>query len=203
MTGLFRLFPWLRKELKHDPAIRGFFRVELRDRGKLVTTREGFNIWTLTGREFLAELMALEAINPSREVFREDRVAFFGVGTGSQAEISNIESLVEPVPYKTGEFLARAVTPATFPVTGVDAARTAVQFIREYGRNEISLGFDVVVTEAGLYTDGDPDNDWDISSVPTDFATASDRAPVAYKTFEPVTKTTDFTLRAIWEVRIV
>jgi hypothetical protein len=30
-----------------------------------------------------------------------------------------------------------------------------------------------------------------------------DRAPMAYKTFEPVTKTTAFTLRLVWELRIL
>jgi hypothetical protein len=200
-----RFFPsrYLRETLKHNPQVQGRFHLELREGGKLRTTRDGFNIWTLTGREYLAELIPLSSLNPSREVFRNDRVAFIGMGTGAQAEISNIQSLVEPVPYKSGEFLAHLGTPPSFPVTGVDAARTAVQFTREFSQGEISLGFDVVLSEAGLFTDGDPDNNWDTVSVPTDFATASGRAPVAYKTFEPVTKTIQFTLRAVWEVRFV
>lgn len=200
-----RVFPLpvLRDVAPYDPTIRGHFTLECREGGKLRARREGYNIWTLTGREYLAELIALSAVNPSRTTFREDRVAYIGMGTGAQPQVSNVLSLVEPVPYKSGEFLAPLATPATFPVTGVSAARTAVQFVREFSRGEISLGFNVVLTEAGLYTDGDPDNDNDIGSVPTDFATASSRAPLAYKTVEPVTKTVDSTLRAIWEVRFI
>jgi hypothetical protein len=206
MIGLLRKFfapGYLRETLKHSPQVKGHVQLEMRERGKLVGHREGFNIWTLTGREYLTELIALQSVNPAREVFRNDRVAYLGVGTGAQPEVSNITSLVEPVPYRAGEFLAGLAAPATFPVTGTDAARTSVQFLREFSRGEISLGFDVVLSEAGLYTDGDPDNDWDITSTPTDYATASGRAPVAYKTFEPITKTTQFTLRVIWEVRFI
>lgn len=203
--GLRRFFPgkYFQRALKHNPEIQGHLTVETRERGKLVQRQEGFNIWTLTGREFLAELMAIESRNPTRETFREDRVAYIGMGTGAQPEVSNILSLVEPVPYSSGEFLAPLAAPATFPVTGVDAARTAVRFVRDFTRGEISLGFDVVLTEAGLFTDGDPDNNNDIVSTPTDFTSASDRAPVAYKAFEPITKTLDFTLRVVWEVRIL
>jgi hypothetical protein len=206
MIGLLRRFyslPFLRETLKHDPQIRGHVTLETREGGKLRGRREGYNIWTLTGREYLAEVISIQSLNPTREVYREDRVGFLGIGTGAQAEVPNIQSLVEPVPYKSGEFLAHLAAPASFPVTGVDAVRTAAQYIREFGQGEISLGFDVVLSEAGLYTDGDPDNNNDIVSVPTDFATSSSRAPVAYKTFEPITKTINFTLRVTWEVRFI
>jgi hypothetical protein len=194
---------FLRETLKHNPQVKGHLSLEMRDGGKLVGRREGFNIWTLTGREYLTELIALQSVNPTRETYRGDRVAYIGMGTGAQPEVSNITSLVEPVPVKTGEFLAGLATPVSFPVTGTDAARTAVQFVREFSQGEISLGFDVVLSEAGLFTDGDPDNNWDITSTPTDFATSSGRAPVAYKTYEPITKTTQFTLRTVWEVRFI
>jgi hypothetical protein len=59
----------------------------------------------------------------------------------------------------------------------------------------------VILTEAGLFTDGDPDNNNAVPA-PTDFATTATRAPVAYKTFEPVTKPEGFTLEAVWEIRI-
>jgi len=188
--------------LKHDPAIRGHFQLEVRERGKLVTVREGYNIWTLTGREFLAELQALEDTSP-RTTFRDDRIAYIGMGSGAQAEVSNITSLVDPVPYKTGEFLAALSAPATFPTSGSSTTNTTVRYIREFSTGEISLGYNVVLTEAGLFTDGDPDNDWDTASTPTDFSTAAGRAPMAYKTYEPVTKTTQYLIRVVWDVRIV
>lgn len=207
MLGLLRLFHRLlpAREFaavtKDVPTIRGHLRVEVRERGKLREVSEGDNIWTLTGREYLAELMALQAWSP-RTLFRNDRIGFIGVGSGVQTEVSEITSLVAPIAYKTGEFLAALEAPATFPTSGTSTTRTAVRFIREFSHGEISLGYNVVLTEAGLFTDGDPDNDWDTAATPTDYATTASRAPMAYKTYEPVTKTIESTVRYIWDVRI-
>lgn len=188
--------------VKHGAEIKGHLHYELREGGKLRQEFDGFNIWTLTGREFLAEKIALQAWSP-RTLFRDDVVAYIGVGSGAQAEVSEITSLVDPVPYKTGEYLAAIDAPAEFPTSGTSTTNTSVRFVREFAQGEISLGYNVVLTEAGLYTDGDPDNDWDTDSTPTDFSTAASRAPVAYKTYEPVTKTTQFTLKVVWDVRFV
>lgn len=193
---------WLRDALKHEPQIRGHFRAETRAGGKLRQRTEGWNIWTLTGREYLAEVIALQAWSP-RTLFRDDRVAYIGVGSGAQEEVSTITSLVDPVVYRAGEYLAAIDAPATFPTSGTSTSNTSVRLVREFSASEISLGYDVVLTEAGLFTDGDPDNDWDTDSTPTDFSTAASRAPVAYKTFEPITKTTEFTLRILWDIRFV
>jgi hypothetical protein len=204
MNPLFRLFSpsvW-RSVIHHDPMVEGRVRIETREGGKRRQVSEGKNIWTLTGREYLAEMIALSARSP-RTTFRDDRVAYIGVGTGSQAEVANIESLVDPVPFVTSEFLAPTQTPALFPASGTGTPITSVQFIREYATTEISIGgAAVVLTEAGLFTDGDPDNNWAIGA-PVTFTPASTRAPVAYKTFEPITKTTSFTMRVIWEIRFV
>lgn len=206
MNGILRYFPTglLRRVFptKEAPQIEGRFGLEVRDRGKLVTTRQGSNIWTLTGREYLAELIGLDSLSP-RQTFRADRVAYIGLGSGSQPEVANIPSLVAPVVYRTGDFLAALTTPAVFPTSGSSTTTTAIRFIREFSTGEVSLGYNVVLTEAGLYTDGDPDDNWAVGSVPTDFATASGRAPVAYKTFEPVTKTTQYSLRVVWDVRFI
>lgn len=208
ISGLLRIFSRfvrlrvLRDLVKHGAEIRGHLHYELRDGGRLRQEFDGFNIWTLTGREYLAELIALRAWSP-RTLFRDDRVAYIGVGSGSQSEVSEISSLVDPVAYRTGQYLAALDAPAEFPTSGTSTSNTSVRFVREFSQGEISLGYNVVLTEAGLFTDGDPDNDWDTDSTPTDFATAASRAPVAYKTFEPVTKTTQFTLKVIWDVRFI
>jgi len=202
-----RLAPlrWWQHALKHNPEIRGHLRLEMRERGKLVGVREGDNIWTLTGREFIAELIAIKATNPSRTTFRDDRVGYIGLGSGSQSEVSNIESLVDPVPYKTNLFLAALNAPATFPTSGSTTTNTVARFMREFSTSEISLGYNVVLTEAGLFTDGNPDDDWNIDpdDFPVSWNDAAGRAPMAYKTFEPITKTTQFNLRAVWDVRVV
>jgi len=205
MIPIHKLLRWFSPDVVEDhksaAAIQGFFQAETRERGKIVSRTEGNNIWTLTGREYLAELIALRASSP-RATFRDDRVAYIGLGSGSQAEVANISSLVDPIPYSPGEFLAPTATPATFPASATTSTKTAVRFIREYGLSEISLGYDVVLTEAGLFTDGNPDDDWALTAL-TGLDSSGDRAPVAYKTYEPITKTTQFTLRVIWEVRFI
>lgn len=193
----------LRNQLaKTKPQIRGFFTIEsFRDDGKLVQRSEGENILTLTGREFYSELAVLSAWSP-RTTFRDDRLAYFGLGIGAQPEIPNITGLVTPVPYVSGEFLAAVQAPATFPA-GI-TSRTSVRLVREYGRSEISLlGSTVVLTEAGIFSDGDPASNWAVGSRPTDMTNAQTDAPFFYKTFEPLVKTPDTTIRLTWELRVV
>ena len=125
----------------------------------------------------------------------------FFVGLRREEEVANITGLVQPVPYVTGEFLAAVQVPAVFPASST--TRTSVRLIREYGRSEVSLGSSVVLTEAGMFSDGDPASNWAVGSKPTDYATSSGDAPFFYKTFEPVTNTPDLTLRLTWEVRFV
>jgi len=205
ILGLFRgRVQWKRLQdyLRHGAEVHGHLLVETREGGRLRQRAKGHNIWTLTGREFLAESSGLASWTP-RTRFRDDVVAYIGVGSGAQAEVSEISSLVDPVVYKSGEFLAATDAPAEFPSSGTLTTNTSIRFVREFSEGEISLGYNVVLTEAGLFTDGDPNNDWDVESTPTDFSTAASRAPVAYKVFEPATKTTQFTARFVWDVRFV
>ena len=194
----------LRNQLaKNKPQIRGFFTIEsFREDGKLVQRSEGENILTLTGREFYSELAVLSAWSP-RATFRDDRLAYFGLGIGAQPEIPNITSLVTPVAYTGTEFLAPVQAPATFPA-GVVNSRTSVRLIREYSRAEINpLGATIVLTEAGIFSDGDPASNWAVGSRPTSLGSAATDAPFFYKTFEPLVKTPDTTIRLTWELRVV
>lgn len=188
---------------KHKPQIRGFFTLEsFRDDGKLVQRSQGENILTLTGREFYSELAVLQAFSGPNMFFRNDRLAYFGLGIGAQPEIPNITSLVSAVPYTVGEFLAPVQAPATFPA-GI-SSRTSVRLVREYGRSEISLGATtVVLTEAGIFSNGDPADNWNTAARPTSMANAANDAPFFYKTFEPLAKTPDTTIRLTWELRVV
>jgi hypothetical protein len=197
-----------REQLRLDHAqkaavtISGHLTLRVKDpRGRVVQERKGVNIWTLTGREFLTELMALSLLNPTRTGVRDDRVLYIGLGSGTTPEVPEVSALVDPVEYRVGEFLAQCQVPATFPADTDGSPRTAVQFIREFAGNEVSLGASVVITEAGLYTDGDPNSN-NAVPCPTDYASTALRAPVAYKTFEPVTKIQGFALEVVWEVRI-
>lgn len=196
--------------IKTCPTIQGHVTVQLFDLdGKLKKETEGFNIWTLTGREYLTELISLQAfslVEADRIVYRKDRVAYMGLGIGSQVEVSNISSLVDPISYDTGvsgtgTFLSLVDIPVTFPSTN----STAVQFIKTFGPTDFSVnpGSSVVLTEAGLFTDGDPGNNFAIGQDFTAWQNSASFAPVAYKTFEPVTKTQDFTMKIVWEVRFL
>lgn len=187
---------------KSAVTISGALTLRVKDpRGRVVQERKGLNIWTLTGREFLAELMALSLLNPARTGVRDDRVLYIGLGSGTTPEVPEISALVDPVEFRVGEFLAQCQVPAVFPADTDGSPRTSVQFVREFAGNEVSLGASVVITEAGLYTDGDPQNN-NAVPCPTDYASAALRAPVAYKTFEPVTKIQGYALEVVWEVRI-
>ncbi|NBS67286.1 hypothetical protein EBT31_00030 [bacterium] len=179
-----------------DAEIQGLFRVELRERGKLVGVRDGKNVCTLTGREYITRRIGLASTSP-RTYFRNDCISYLGVGVGSQPEVSNISALVDPVAYASGLFLAQLDVP-TFPA---GSGNTGIQFARTFGYGEISLGMSVNVTEAGLFTDGDPEEDWSIESVDRSMAAAG-RAPAFYKAFDPLVKNTDRTMQITWEVRV-
>ena len=187
--------------IKSCPAIQGHVTIQMLDqRGKLKYMSEGYNIWTLTGREYLSELVALQQFTTPRTTFRDDRIAYIGMGLGAQPEVAEVESLVESISYDGTNFLAPLVFPATFPSSSSSTTKTAVQFIRTFQANELNNA--KPITEAGLFTDGDPDQDFALGA-PTSLAAAKHRAPVAYKTFEPISKTSDFTMKIIWEVRFV
>lgn len=179
--------------------VEGWVTAILRERGKLVSRRSGKNIWTNTGREFLAMLMSIET---GSTAFRSDRIAYIGAGTGAAIEEPGILNLVTPIAYAPGQFLAPVDVPATFPLT---PSRTTVRFHRIFAENELttSPGTQVDVTELGLFTNGSP------TSVPiyspgtrdTGIANAGTQAPCAYKTFDPIGKTDSLELEISWEVR--
>lgn len=182
--------------------VQGWVRALCRERGKIVqgSVREGHNIWTNSGREFLALLMSIET-GPTTS-YRNDRMAYIGVGTGATTEDVGVVRLVTPIEYATGQFLAPLNIPPTFPLT---PSRTTVRYSRTFAENEITLtpGVQVNITEMGLFTNGSP------SAIPafnpgtrqTGIATAGAQAPNAYKTFEPIGKTDSLEFEVNWEIR--
>lgn len=182
--------------------VKGWVKALVRERGKLVRAVEGHNVWTNTGREYLSNLISLQST--SGTPFRDDRVAFIGVGTGFQAEAPSLVSLQTPIAYAPGLFLAPLAAPPTFPLA---PSRTAVRFSRVFLENEITvpgLGARKEITEMGLFTNGSP------TGVPANapgsrdltIASASSQSPVAYKSFEDALVKTDATQFEIyWEIR--
>ena len=189
------------KELVH---IEGFFSVVAREGGKLVpgTLREGKNVWTLTGREYLARLMSYASYGPN-VASRNDRIRYIGIGTGSTPEVSSVARLVTPAAYNAsggGQFLAELAIP-TYPFQTTGSFGTAVRYTREFSETELSTSGTVVVTEAGLFTDGSPSDLFAPGTRDLTLAQSGNQAPAAYKTFEPLKKTQNFVLQVAWEVR--
>jgi len=208
--------PSAAETIKSEPSIKGHMTIQLLDhRGKVVQQSEGYNIWTLTGREYLSELIALQsfsAIEANRGLYRNDRVAYIAMGTGVQPEVAGVSQLVYPVGYdsgvQSGTYLA-ILNPAEFPATSTSTTRTSVRFSRTFTSGEYSVittqnpTGTITLTESGLFTDGDPTNNFAVGTLSTAFADSEGFSPVAYKTFEPITKTPDFTMNIVWEVRFV
>lgn len=180
--------------------VKGWVRVLLRERGKIVpgSIRESKNIWTNSGREFLAMLMSLQSPGVK---FREDSVAYIGVGIGSQIEDANVTRLLTPTEFVAGTFLAALDVPPTFPLT---PTRTTVRYKRTFTESEITLSpGGVNVSEIGLFTNGSPGASppYNPGTRDVTFANAALQAPIAYKTFEPVRKTDVLQLEIDWEIR--
>ncbi len=191
---------------KEPVFVTGRFSAVCRERGKLVpgTRRIGFNIWTLTGREYLARLMSYASYGPDVAA-RDDRVRYIGFGIGTTPEVPSVSALVSPIAYETasgGVFLAELAIP-TYPFQTASGFGTSVLYSREFSETELSTSTTVTLTEAGLFTDGSPTSS-PIAFTPgtrnVTLAQASSQAPVAYKTFEPLKKTQNFVLQVSWEV---
>lgn len=189
--------------------VEGFFSAVCRERGKLVygTRREGKNIWTLTGREYLAQLMsysfygssAHDGGSPNPDLpARDDRIRYFGFGTGTQPEVSSVSALVNPIAFDGGgNFLAQVSLP-TYPLA---PSRTTVQYSRTYTELELSFSGTVNLTEAGMFTDGSPGASYAPRTRDVTVGNAGAQAPDAYKSFEPLKKTQNFVLDVSWQIR--
>jgi hypothetical protein len=194
-------------DTKERVYIEGFFSMYARENGKIVpgSKREGKNIWTLTGREFLARLMSYAAYTPD-EAARNDRIRYIGFGVGTTPEVSSVSKLVSPISYTTsggGLFLAELAIP-TYPFQTSGSFGTAVRYTREFSETELSTAGSVLLTEAGLFTDGSPTSSPDPFEPGTrdlTLAQAQFQAPMGYKTFEAFRKTQNMIISCFYEVR--
>jgi len=180
--------------------VKGWVNICLRERGKIVpgSRRDGHNIWTNTGREYLALLMSLA---DSSNTFRKDAMGYIGVGIGATLEDVNVLSLNNPVAFAPSVFLAALDIPPTFPLT---PTRTTVRYKRTFTEDEITLAPGTVnISEMGLFTNGSPTNipAYAFGTRDVTYASRLAQSPVAYKTFEPVPKTNALQLEITWEIR--
>lgn len=179
----------------------------MRERGKLIpgSVRDGHNIFTTTGRNLLSKLMAWQTIAATDVAYTNRRPRWIGVGTGNQLEVSNVVSLANAVVADSlGNYIMPIVSPQTFPTS------TSTLFTKEFATNEITLtGTPVAVTEFGLFADvnsastegGSEDVEVGGGVATTLNPQVATNPPIAYKSIEALTKTTDFTLEVRWEFR--
>ena len=129
------------------------------------------------------------------------------MGEGTQIEATTVSTLVAPVLSTPTDYLV-AIQSVEFPTSN------SVRFIKEFLLNEITVtATPVQITEAGLFADVSPavagygnDGSEDVAHDPGNVDTTlnpslSINAPIAYKAFEPLTKTIDFTLEVRWDFR--
>ena len=181
--------------------VKGWVTCLLRERGKIVpgSRRSGHNVWTNTGREYLSMLMSYA---PNGTPFRNDRIAYMGVGTGFQTEDSSVAGLISPAAYYGTSFLA----PIDNSVTGfpLRPTRTTVRYVRIFTESDITPGNSapVLVSEFGLFTNGH-NNSFTVDARDTTLGNAALQAPVAYKAMtEPIEKTSGIELELDWEIRL-
>lgn len=186
-----------------DPAeqnlmeVHGWVNIVARERGKLVRNkcRSGHNVWTATGREFLALGMSYSAVGVK---YRSDGIYYIGVGVGSQPAEPGVTALVSPVSFDGSSFLAPVDVPPTFPLY---PTRTSVRYHITFDETHLlynpDSGSPVAqnnISELGLFNYGSP-------ARTVDLASAATQAPVAYKSFDPIGKTNALKFEIAWEVR--
>ena len=198
--------------------VKSNLRLVMRERGKIVAKREGHNIFLNTGREWLAQLIAYGSFFPLTTI-RDDRVRYMGVGVGGNRQLQlatmspavvtaypgtniqtdtnpNVTQLERPVRISGGSlpypgavgdaWLGQVGAPPVF--SGVPP--TNVTFVRLFTSTEISYApfLSVPLSEIGLFTSA-------ASPLNVPFGT-----PIAYDTFDSLSKTTAFALEVDWTI---
>jgi hypothetical protein len=181
----------------------------MRERGKIVpgSHREGHNVFTTNGKNWLAKLIAWQTISGTDIAYTNRRVRWMGVGIGSQLESATVTKLAQPTLATSTDYI-RPIQTVEYPNS------TTARFIKEFGTSEITIaGVPVVVSEAALLADVSPANNGafdDVSYDPIGLPSATMLNPtsgnnsvIAYKAFDGLSKTVDFTLEVRWDFRFV
>jgi hypothetical protein len=174
-------------------------RIVVRERGKIKKVVEGHNVWTNSGREYSAQRKVLKIDGTP---YRADHIDYIGIGNGAYEESVTVNRLHSPLAWDAaaGNFLRLLDRSRTsFPL---EPSRTAVRLIRSFSETEISYeGASVEITEAGLFTDGNPAALWTPGTRITSLDEGENQEPVAYHSFEPIVKSPNVELEIIWELR--
>lgn len=203
--------------------VRNNLRLTVRERGKIVTRRDGHNIWLNLGREYLASLIAYASFTPSPTPERDDRIEYMGVGIGGTSQLALSTANSPPLstaypgtnaqtdqdPTVTG--LERPVrisgSSTAYPGSGGDVwlgqveapathiTATEVTFNHLFNTTDISYSpfLTVPLSEIMLFTAA---ADPSVAPLPL-----SGNNGVAYDTFDTISKTNAFDLEVAWTVR--
>lgn len=200
--------------------------ITVRERGKIVTRREGHNIWLNTGRQFLAELLSYNSYGPDVTQI-DDRPQFIGFGIGGARQnavsVANTAPCITNYPgtnqnldidprYTSLERPARisfstgpVLPTGTYPNLTYDAgdvwlkqltvASHPTPFSIQWGCSFVTTDFSngpflvVPLSEIGLF----------LSSASTN---VYNNSPVAYDTFDTISKTANYSFDVSWTVRV-
>jgi hypothetical protein len=192
------------------------FFATLRDRrGRVIDRREKHNVFTDVGRDWLAHLVAWEALGDPDTPKTNARVRWAALGTGlTQLEEASVIQLEVPTRVDdSGNYLV-AIQSSTYIAPASPGDRPTMRFKKEFSGLEITTETNPVVSisEAGLFVDvykadAPPVGIGGADDVPSaglntildpTFATNS---PVAYARFDPLTKTQDFIFEIVWDFR--
>ena len=162
---------------------------------EIISTQEGHNVWTNTGREYSC---LVKSLDNTMNRFRSDTIGYIGVGKGTQVESPSVTRLVDPLEYDAGRFLKpldHSLT--TFPDNG---SRLSIRYSAIFGPNTFRTQNGVIyISECGLFTNGHA-----ISFEPgrrdLGIVNADQQSPVAYHTFEPIPKTSNIEIEIMWEL---
>jgi hypothetical protein len=198
--------------------IKSNLKLTVYERGKIVTIREGHNIWLDVGREFVLQLMSFQSFNPDVPI-RSDRIKYMAVGIGGTGQKQLAQANVAPLspPYvgtnvqddetPTVTTLERPVrisgSSSNYPGLAGDIWAGTIQappdlsvgtravYRRVFTGLEVSYGpfVSVPISEIALMTSlADPGNYLNQA--------------VAYDTFDTVSKTGAASIEAVWTLNI-
>ena len=189
-----------------------------RERGKIVARREGHNIWLDIGREYLSHVIALASYGPDVPQ-RNDRIKYMGFGIGGTRQvapaIANVPPMSTAYPGTNAQTdldptviglerpvrISGSTTPSpgsagdvwlgTIQAPAIHTNPREVTFRRLFSQTEISYStfLSVPLSEVGLFTS---------SAVPIGIPAGT---PVAYDTFDTISKTGAFEIEVEWTVR--
>jgi len=174
------------------------FKAFLTEGGVLVpgSTREGHNVITDYGREWLARLVPWETITGALDdvPYSNMRVRWIAVGTGGLVEVPGISQMGSAVTYDGVNYLC-PLDPVSGRSWRTHPVPTSVKFKHEFPGVELPGIVATPAREAALFADY-------YDGAPTLDPTVATHTPVAYKRIDPpLTKGGAQTLTIEWELR--